>query len=116
MKNAILTLGTVQGKLNHIQLYEDIDNLMNRYSNANFQTLKLSELAHDIITVARRHKLSINPGLSMFARGVVTIESVLKICCPNVNFIDILLLTCELILNEISVGKKNLLNSNEIAI
>ena len=25
----------------------------------------------------------------MFARGVVTIESVLKICCPNVNFIDI---------------------------
>ena len=84
MKNAILTLGTVQGKLNHIQLYEDIDNLMNRYSNANFQTLKLSELAHDIITVARRHKLSINPGLSMFARGVVTIESVLKICCPNV--------------------------------
>lgn len=89
MKNAILTLGTVQGKLNHIQLYEDIDNLMNRYSNANFQTLKLSELAHDIITVARRHKLSINPGLSMFARGVVTIESVLKICCPNVNFIDI---------------------------
>ena len=62
---------------------------MNRYSNANFQTLKLSELAHDIITVARRHKLSINPGLSMFARGVVTIESVLKICCPNVNFIDI---------------------------
>ena len=28
MKNAILTLGTVQGKLNHIQLYEDIDNLM----------------------------------------------------------------------------------------
>ena len=112
MKNAILTLGTVQGKLNHIQLYEDIDNLMNRYSNANFQTLKLSELAHDIITVARRHKLSINPGLSMFARGVVTIESVLKMSI----LLIFLLLTCELILNEISVGKKNLLNSNEIAI
>lgn len=89
MKNAILALGNIQGKLNHIQLYEDIDGLMNRYGNANFQTLKLSELAHDIITISRRHKININPGLSMFARGVVTIEAVLKICCPNVNFIDI---------------------------
>lgn len=89
MKNAILALGNIQGKLNHIQLYEDIDGLINRYGNANFQTLKLSELAHDIITVSRRHKININPGLSMFARGVVTIEAVLKICCPNVNFIDI---------------------------
>ena len=89
MKNAVLTLGSPQAKLDHIKLYEDIDILMNRYGDANFQTLKLSELAHDIITVSRRHKIAINPGLSMFARGVVTIESVLKICCPNINFIDI---------------------------
>ena len=89
MKNAILNLGTPQGKLNHIALYEDIDNLMNRYGNADFQNLKLSELAHDIITTSRKHRITINPGLSMFARGVVTIEAVLKICCPNVNFIDI---------------------------
>ena len=89
MKNAVLTLGKPQAKLNHINLYEDIDTLMNRYGDANFQTLKLSELAHDIITVSRKHKIAINPGLSMFARGVVTIESVLKICCPDINFIDI---------------------------
>ena len=89
MKNAVLTLGKPQAKLNHISLYEDIDTLMNRYGDANFQTLKLSELAHDIITVSRKHKIAINPGLSMFARGVVTIESVLKICCPDINFIDI---------------------------
>ena len=89
MKTAILTLGMPKGKLNHIELYEDIDNLMNRYGNVNFQSLKLSELAHDIIRLARKHRIYINSGLSMFARGTITIESVLKICCPNVNFIDI---------------------------
>ena len=89
MKNAILSLGTIHTKLNHIKLYEDIDNLINKYGNANFETLKLSELAHDIITISRQHHISINAGLSMFARGVVTIEAVLKICCPNVSFVDI---------------------------
>ncbi len=89
MKNAILSFGTSQGKLNHVELYEDIDILMNRYGHANFQNLKLSDLAHDIIRIARKHRISINPGLSMFARGTITIESVLKTCCPNVNFIDI---------------------------
>lgn len=89
MKNAVLSLGTPRAKLDHVKLYEDVDTLMNRYGDANFQALKLSELAHDIIKVSRRHQIAINPGLSMFARGVLTIESVLKLCCPNVNFIDI---------------------------
>ncbi len=89
MKNAILNMGSPQGKLDHIKLYEDIDTLMNRYGNANFQSLRLSELAHDIISVSRKHKIAINPGFSMFARGVVTIESVLKKCCPHLNFVDI---------------------------
>lgn len=89
MKNAVLSLGMPQKKLDHIQLYEDIDTLMNRYSDSDFQSLKLSELAHDLIELARKHKIAINPGLSMFSRGVVTMESVLKICCPRVSFIDI---------------------------
>ena len=89
MKTAVLTLGTPQRKIDHIKLYEDVDRLMGRYGSMDFATLKLSELAHDIIEVARSHKIAINTGMSMFARGVVTMESVLKLCCPQVSFIDV---------------------------
>ena len=35
------------------------------------------------------HRIGIAPGLSMFARGVITIEGVIRLCCPEVSFVEI---------------------------
>ncbi len=90
MKSAVLALGIAKEKINHIKLYEDIDVLMMRYTNLRFEDLDLGRLAHDIISVLRRHNMGIIPGLSMFARGIMTMEGIMQMTCPNIHFIDIL--------------------------
>ncbi|WP_182186769.1 ABC1 kinase family protein [Pectinatus frisingensis] len=90
MKSAILSLGIARGKINHIKLYEDVDTLMMRYNNMRFDELHLGQLSQDIIAVLRQHNLGIIPGLSMFARGIMTIDGIMRITCPKISFVDIL--------------------------
>jgi ubiquinone biosynthesis protein len=41
------------------------------------------------MNVLRTHHIGIRPGLSMFARGVLTIEGVMRQHCPGVSFVEI---------------------------
>ncbi|WP_231036143.1 ABC1 kinase family protein [Pectinatus sottacetonis] len=90
MKSAILSLGIARGRINHIKLYEDIDILMMRYNDLQFGELNLGRLSHDIIKILQHHNMGIIPGLSMFARGIMTIDGIMQLTCPKINFVDIL--------------------------
>lgn len=89
MKTAVLSLGLPKGRIDHTRLYEDIDTLIGRYGDLDFKSLRMGELTSQIMNVLRTHKIGIGPGLSMFARGVLTIEGVMRKCCPDVNFVEI---------------------------
>lgn len=89
MKSAVLSLGVPKDRINHTVLYEDIEALMLQYNGVDFENLQLGGLARQIMKILRQHKIAITPGVSLFARGVMTIEGVMRICCPGVNFIEI---------------------------
>ncbi|MGN0941931.1 MAG: ABC1 kinase family protein [Selenomonadaceae bacterium] len=89
MKSAVLALGLPKGRVDHTRLYEDIDVLINKYGDLDFKSLQMGELTHQIMNVLRTHQIGIGPGLSMFARGVLTIEGVMRRCCPDVSFVEI---------------------------
>ena len=96
MKSAVLALGMPHGKINHTQLYEDIDLLMDKYHNMDFASLEMGVLTRQIMNVLKSHHIGIGPGLSMFARGVLTIEGVMRHCCPRVSFVEIFAKSLEL--------------------
>lgn len=89
MKAAVLALGMPKGRVDHTRLYEDIDAMITTYGNFDFGTLEMGVLTRQIMDVLRRHHIGIGPGLSMFARGILTIEGVMRKYCPNVNFVEI---------------------------
>ena len=89
MKAAVLALGVPKGRIDHTQLYEDIDVLMGQYSDLDFNSLQMGLLTRQIMNILRTHHIGIAPGISMFARGVFTIEGVMRICCPKVSFVEI---------------------------
>ena len=108
MKTAVLALGVPKGKINHTALYQDIDALMAQYSNMDFSQLQMGRLTHQIMNILKTHHISCPQGLSMFARGVLTIEGVMRLCCPNVSFVEIFA-------KSLSVSyKKNFKWTNEI--
>lgn len=89
MKEAVLALGIPKDRVDHTRLYEDIDAMITTYGNFDFGRLQMGVLTRQIMDVLRRHHIGIGPGLSMFARGILTMEGVMRKYCPNVNFIEI---------------------------
>lgn len=89
MKAAVLSLGVVKGKINHTVLYQDIDALMSQYSSMDFSELQMGTLTRQIMNLMRVHRIGCPQGLSMFARGVLTVEGVMRLCCPKVSFVEI---------------------------
>ena len=89
MKEAVLALGVPRGKVDHIQLYDDVAALMAQYGDLDFEHLKAGEVARKILMVLKSNNIVIPHGFSMFARGVMIMEGVMTRCCPQVNFSEI---------------------------
>ena len=89
MKTAVLALGVPRGHINHTALYQDIDALMAQYSTLDFRDLRMGVLTRQIMNILRVHHIACPQGLSMFARGLLTIEGVMRLVCPKVSFVEI---------------------------
>ena len=89
MKEAVLALGMPRGKVDHIQLYDDVSALMAQYGDLDFEHLKAGEVVRKILMVLKSNNIAIPHGFSMFARGVMIMEGVMTRCCPQVNFSEI---------------------------
>ena len=96
MKAAVLSLGVPQERIDHARLYQDIDALIAQYGDLDFRSLKMGVLSRHIMNVLRSHHIAIAPGISMFCRGVMTIEGVMRLVCPEVSFVEILARSMEL--------------------
>ena len=96
MKAAVLSLGVPQERIDHARLYQDIDALIAQYGDLDFRSLKMGVLSRQIMNVLRSHHIAIAPGISMFCRGIMTIEGVMRLVCPEVSFVEILARSMEL--------------------
>ena len=96
MKAAVLSLGVPQERIDHARLYQDIDALIAQYGDLDFRSLKMGILSRQIMNVLRSHHIAIAPGISMFCRGVMTIEGVMRLVCPEVSFVESLARSMEL--------------------
>ena len=96
MKAAVLSLGVPQERIDHARLYQDIDALIAQYGDLDFRSLKMGILSRQIMNVLRSHHIAIAPGISMFCRGVMTIEGVMRLVCPEVSFVEIFARSMEL--------------------
>ena len=52
--------------------------------------MDLGELMEDAIGLLKKHKIAIEPDITLLARSMVTMEGTLKLCSPEVNMIQIL--------------------------
>ena len=89
MKAAILALGIVKGRIDHAQLYQDIDVMMEQYGSLDFTDVHMGVLTNQILSILRMHHIGCPSGLAMFARGVMTVEIVMRRCAPEVSFLEI---------------------------
>ena len=89
MKNAVLSLGKPQKEINHPELFNDIDDMMDRYCSMSLEDLNMGELLNDVVELAAAHGISLPRGFSMLVRALVTIEGVVTSLNVDVNMAEL---------------------------
>lgn len=90
LKNSILKIGVSKSSINHAKLQEDTENIINKYGSLDLATFNLSDALQDIMDIMRKHNIYMASGISILLKGIITIEGVLSMCSPKVNFIEII--------------------------
>lgn len=87
--DVILALGVHNGRIDHSLLYDDIETFMQRYLHLELQDIQLGNAVQEIFTIAHRHHISMPKGISMLARGLITMESTMTLLDPSTNILEI---------------------------
>ena len=89
LKEVILKLGIVAGSINHSKLYNDISNFINKYGEVEVAEMDLGEIVDELIQLANEHNIAIPNGVSIFAKGLVTLQGVVAVLSLRTNIIEI---------------------------
>ncbi len=87
--DVILTLGIHDNRVDYTLFYDNIETFMRHYVNLDLKDMNLGDVIQEIFTIAHKHKISMPKGVSMLARGLVTIESTVMLVDPNLSIIEI---------------------------
>lgn len=90
VKSAILTLGVHAGRINHAELYTDLDDLLTQYASLDVGSMDLGRIMEDVMGIANRHHIALPRGLTMLGRGVITMQGVLRSLDPDISLVEIM--------------------------
>lgn len=90
IKNVLLAMGETKDRINHANLYTDIDDIVSKYMTMGFGDMHLGELIEKLLDLVKAHHISINTDITMLGRSMINIEGTLTACAPGVNLMQIL--------------------------
>ncbi|WP_232696029.1 ABC1 kinase family protein [Brevibacillus daliensis] len=88
--HSLLTIGTPKGNINYTGLYSDIEDMLVKYRHVDLGNLDLGSLINELINLIKDHQIAMPTGITILGRGIITLEGILRTCCPEVNFLKIL--------------------------
>lgn len=91
LKAVILMHGVHKGpKINHSQLYEAIDGMLQEYGTEDLSNINIGKVMEKILQIASENHLAMPSGVSMFTRGIITLEGVMVEISPEINIVTIM--------------------------
>lgn len=90
LKDALLTLGVHNGRINHTRLYGDIEDLLTQYGSMGLADMDLGRMLEEFLGLANSHGISMPEGVTMLTRGMLTIQGVLASLAPELNLVQIM--------------------------
>ena len=86
----VIALGGGNAQADHSRLYADLGDMMSRYGALDLGEIDAGALLLDMLRIAEASGITMPPGISMLARGVMTLEGVLSKIDPETNFLTII--------------------------
>lgn len=90
LRRIVMALGRVTGPVDAMQLTCDMDDFLAKYESMELGGLDVGAFLNDMLDIAQRHHIAMPAGMTMLARGVVTLEGVLRQISPETSIMSIL--------------------------
>lgn len=87
--SVIISMGMTKNNLNYSKLYEDVDTMLQKYCSMDMGDVDLAVFLDEMLSLMSIYDVKVPKGLSMLARGIMTIEGVLAEVSPDVNVIEV---------------------------
>ncbi len=89
LKMVLLSYGKIQGEIDHAKLYDDLDLFVTKYVDIDFAKINLGVMVEELFSLTSNHAISMPSGVTMLARGIMTLEGVLATIAPETNFMEV---------------------------
>lgn len=93
LKDALMRFAVSRGdvsELDHTTFLSDLDFIVADFASTDLKDLDIGAFLTSLVTLARKNNVELPSVVTMFARGMVTLEGLLAEHMPEVNMVDII--------------------------
>ena len=93
LKDSLMRFAVTRGdssQLDHSAFLSDLDFIVADFAGLDLKDLDIGEFLTSLVNLASKNEVELPSVVTMFARGLVTLEGLLTEYMPNVNMIDII--------------------------
>ncbi len=93
LKDSLMRFAVSRGdseSLDHASFLSDLDYIVADFAGLNLKDLNIGEFLTSLVNLARKNDVELPSVVTMFARGMVTLEGLLSEYMPDVNMIQII--------------------------
>lgn len=93
LKDSLMRFAVTRGdssELDHSTFLSDLDFIVADFAGLNLKDLDIGEFLTSLVNLARKNDVELPSVVTMFARGMVTLEGLLSEYMPNVNMVQII--------------------------
>ena len=89
VEDAILELGDFYGNPDKTKLYQDLDNLLDKFAGSQLSDIDIAEFLQNIMEIMKDNQMALPHGFTLLARGLAQLEGVLLDLCPDLSILQI---------------------------
>ncbi len=93
LKDSLMRFAVTRGdsaELDHSTFLSDLDFIVADFAGLNLKDLDIGEFLTSLVSLSRKHDVELPSVVTMFARGMVTLEGLLTEYMPEVNMVEII--------------------------
>lgn len=87
--SAVLDLGEIRGAVDRARLTADMEAFVGKYGDMDLGRMNLAALLTELMDLAMAHGISMPGGLSLLARGIVSLEGLLSRISPDISLLEV---------------------------
>lgn len=102
----VLRMGRPEGRVNLRAMRADIQDVRDRYLTLQLEDIEVTALMEDIMDLAHRHRVRVNPEYALLTKATATVEGILRVVYPDLDIVSTLKPYAERLVRERYDGQR----------